>query len=1148
MPVRTVAQKTHIPQAPAGYIDRPRLNSLWETWAGKRLVTVTAGAGFGKTSFLSACARLASRPVAWMNLDERDVDLATFVAHLLQALEAGGPPHEQGREPAEKSALASPGAAGGSPPGLDSTDPAFAQQVLANALDLLSRGAGRALILDDAHSIAGSPPVLRFLDELVRYAPRGATIVLSGREPLAIATQKARCAGEGAALTHRDLAFRIDEIGLLLARRYPGMQIASRYTRRLMKKTEGWAAGIEIFLQSFPALDRHALERALNRPLEEGTGWFEYFAEQVLSGLDERTQDFLARTSVLGLLDATSCNRLLRIQDGAARLQELARRNLFTISLGDEERYRYHHLFRAFLRDRLRARLSERSHRAHMRKAGELLARSGDCAEAAEAFREAGEPDAILALIERTGERRLAAGEHRALQRAFALLPERRLRGRPQAMFLLGRLCDLQQRWDEAEKHYRRALRLSRSLPRRMELMSLVAQLASRHGAHRAALAMCRRALDTRARASQAARARIHSTMGVCLSELGRPDEGERSFLEARRLHRGAKDAAEEARIDYLLAINVYLRRGEFARARETARRALARFRRLRNPRRICYSLGVLSYISSEMNDLAAAGELGEQLLSLARALGQRQQEALAYLILGRCALAAGDLDAAGGQFGRALALGEDLHERDLRVLPRLGLARWNAARGNRRAARALAQEAFEIVHAMEDPLHAGRCALLLAELALPGDRAGARRWWRRADVLFERAQAAPEKNRVLLARIDAGDLDGARAEAALGELLSAAQRPEVASWFRLADKPRCARVLARALEQGIEVEQAIRLLMDIGEPAVSLLAPLVKGDEAVRLRAVDALARIGGAQARALLASVARQRARSGGRGNPAIAMPSAARAAEELARIPDRPLRIHALGELRVQAGERELHPQSWRSTRALRLFQLLLVRRFRWVAKDEIIEALWPGSEPEKGKDSLWQSVFHLRRILEPDLEELRDSHYVRFHHEAYRLEPGEAGLYDVLAFEGALREGKRLLVGGRKRAAQRRLREAVDLYRGDFLADSPYEELATVERETLRDQFLSALGSLANLAESAGCWEECIDVARRGLAQDPFGEMFHRAAVQGLFMLGRRGEALSAYLGYEKAMLRELRLPPSPAMKALAERMAASRPHP
>lgn len=1118
MQIPPLLEKSLIPRLPAGHVSRARLSRIWASWERKRLVLVTAGAGFGKTCFLAESARTSHPACRWLALDERDVDPAVFGAGLRRAVGAT-PPVDASR--------------------FDPANGAVDDRLVSDVISSLRATPGQRLILDDVHLIRQSGPVLHLLEGLVRYLPEGSTLILAGREPLEIATVKARCQGEVGTLSARDLEFRPDEAAALFARRFPGAALDPRQARRLVAQTEGWAAGLEIFLQLLDGPEPEAVAHGLERISAAGAGWFEYFAEEVLGRLDGETRDFLLRTAVLPSLQAASCDALLQSRDSRVMLERLVRRNLFTVVIDEREGvYRYHHLFRAFLRDRLRRELGVAAFRRHLRRAARGLNRAGAWGEAAEAYTEAGDPEAAIALIERVGERMLAAGRYDAVERAFAQLPPRLLRQHPEAAFIRARLLDFRHRWDEAEAAYRSLLRRHPDGARRVEAMSLVSQLYLRRGDQRAAGAWCRRAMSQGVRAGPRVRGRILATLGISLAELGHLDEGERHLRRARELHRRARDVPGAARLDYLIAINVHLHRGELARARELTRLALHRFRQLRIPRRVCYSLAVLAFIAREMGDLREARALAEEGLRLAESLGQAQQEGATRIVLGYCDLAGGDRDGAAGHFARAREIGEQLGDRDLRVMPRLGMAAVHAERGNLQAARAGAREALAIARASRYPIQEAQCAMLLGRFWAAEETREAHRCWREAERKLRRIGARLEVKRLLLLRIDAGDAPGPRVAGMSVELLSGALEPDMAILFRALEPAAAARVLARAIEMGIEVETARRLLVDLGDLAVSPLTRLARGDdETARLRAVDILAQIGGPSAHAALSRVARRAT------GPHAGAPSAVRAAEEVARVPEHPLHIEALGPLRLRVRGAEVPRARWRSARALRLFQLLLVRRFRWVHKDEVIEALWPEADPEKATANLWQSVHQLRRTLEPNLAEMRDSRYVRFQNDAYRLEPGDGHVYDVAEFERALREGELLLGAGRPRAAEKRLRAALELYRGDFLLESPYEEFAALERENLSERLLRGLDLLIETYARARCWADCLPLARRGLAQDPFHETFHQAQVRAHLMLGHRREALAHYHAYEEAMMRELGMLPSAKMKALAEAITA-----
>ena len=85
--------KTRAPRFNITIIDRPRLLVLLDEALNKRMSTIIAPAGFGKSTLLSQwCHLLVERsvPCAWLNLDEGDRDMRLFLAYLIMALDDAG--------------------------------------------------------------------------------------------------------------------------------------------------------------------------------------------------------------------------------------------------------------------------------------------------------------------------------------------------------------------------------------------------------------------------------------------------------------------------------------------------------------------------------------------------------------------------------------------------------------------------------------------------------------------------------------------------------------------------------------------------------------------------------------------------------------------------------------------------------------------------------------------------------------------------------------------------------------------------------------------------------------------------------------------------------------------------------------------------
>ena len=1108
-----IQEKLRIPPLPAHHLSRPRLIRLWKEACERPIVLVTAGAGYGKTSFLSERAREEHRSVLWFRVDEWDSDLGSFVEHLLRLL--GSPASNE--EPVEERRMLA----------LVSTS-------------LRSRGP-TMLVLDDAHLLQGSPAVLRFLEGLIRYLPEKVTLVLSSREPLPVGGMRIRSQGRAWAVEARDLEFRLDELTTLFSLRFPGATLPPSPGRKILAATEGWAAGLEIFFQGLDSPAPAAIERVLDRLRSAGSGWFDYFAEEVVARLDEELRGFLHRSSVLPRLDAGMCNTVLRREDSGELLERLVRKNLFTLREADlEEGYRYHQLFRAFLKSRLARILKPGELAALQKRAAKALLAAGQEADAAALYAESGDRATSLKLIERHGEKLLGQGRYETLERVFAAVPATMLKESPRALFVRSRLLDNLGRWDEAAAAYRALLRSGPAPALRIELYSILGQLHCRRGEYTRALSLCRKAFAERVRMAPQSEGRLLAILGVSACELGRIEEGERYLNQAHALFTRRGEASGQAWVDFVLAANVHSSRGDFARGRDAALRALVKFRALGDPRRICQCLSVLASVTVMAGELVEARDQATEALRLAESLGLEQPEALSLLTLARAAFYDGDPSHARDLLERVIRIGDRIGEPDARILGRLLLAEVLLAMRNPCAARTLAEEALALARAVKDRLQEAQGQALLSLLP-EGKRSNARvhrgacsgvalSLRRKAEREFRRLGASFDLHRLMLVRLADEDLEeGARKELTL-ELVAGARAAGHESIFLVVDPARALRVLAGALATGIETEFASLLLARMGERAVPALLPLSRhSEDAVRLQAVELLAQIGGPRARTTLARVA---------GGDA-ALPSVRRAEEERTRAPLEPLGITALGLFRIRVGEQDVPENRWRSGRARRLFQLLLVNRFRWMAGDTVIESLWPETDPERARGNLWQSVYHLRKTLEPGLKELRASRYIRVHEGRYRLEPGEGYSFDVTEFEGSIRKAERLSAGGRARAAEPLYTRALDLYQGEFLAESPYEEFAASERERLRDLLIRATAHLAEFYSSTRRFAECIPICRRALREDPFNEDLHYHLIRSQAMLGHRREALVGYQEFEERISKELGLAPSGKLQALLE---------
>src|SRR4051812_218549 len=86
-----LATKLYTPPPRPNGIPPPRLIARLNAGLHRKLILLSAPAGFGKTTLVSAWAAGCDRPVAWLSLDAGDSDPTCFLTYLVTALRTIAP-------------------------------------------------------------------------------------------------------------------------------------------------------------------------------------------------------------------------------------------------------------------------------------------------------------------------------------------------------------------------------------------------------------------------------------------------------------------------------------------------------------------------------------------------------------------------------------------------------------------------------------------------------------------------------------------------------------------------------------------------------------------------------------------------------------------------------------------------------------------------------------------------------------------------------------------------------------------------------------------------------------------------------------------------------------------------------------------------
>ena len=255
-----------------------------------------------------------------------------------------------------------------------------------------------AIVIDDFHRAPRTPAVF---GSLVSMLPSNVRMVIGTRVDPPLPLGRLRVAGSLLELHSDDLCFSPAETAAALE--LNGVATDPKQVSRLHDLTEGWPAGVQLatmamrqatdhgqFLDAFAATDRAVAE---------------FLVDEVLNSLDSDLVEFLYPTSVLEEFDATLCEDVTGNADAARLLDRLVAHNLFVVRLDvGNGWYRYHHLFGAFLRARLRALGGSRWRDAHERAATAMEAR-GNAVAALQQATAGGNAEQSAAIVGRTLDR-----------------------------------------------------------------------------------------------------------------------------------------------------------------------------------------------------------------------------------------------------------------------------------------------------------------------------------------------------------------------------------------------------------------------------------------------------------------------------------------------------------------------------------------------------------------------------------------------------------------------------------------------------------------------------------------------------------------------------------------------------------------------
>jgi ATP/maltotriose-dependent transcriptional regulator MalT/DNA-binding SARP family transcriptional activator len=1082
-------------------LERPRLLNWLEENIARRVVLIVAEAGYGKTTLLADFSRKTSTHCLWYKLDSTDRDWPTFVTYLVAA----------GREIQPNFGHQTWTLLGRSHL-LESRD----GPVESLAPDFEFFGDQRvAIVLDDYHLVDESEDVRYILTRLIKNTPENVTFVLStrGRPTLPLARLSAQ--GDVAELDTAALRFSREETHKLfyeMHRRDLDAAILDEIDRR----TQGWPACLGLVVSSLRGRSNNEIDRFVRNLSGTESPIYDFLAQEVLSGLSPSAQRLTVLASLLDPVVPYQIKAMVAGESAIPNDKDIAiwTADAETLGLlttyGEPPSTRFHPLMRDFLRQQLVEELTEAELRElHLRVAH--AAESKDWLTACHHYLAAGEPTEAAKILGGSAVEALGSGQWHSAAEILRRIRSLDGDATDSSVAVLTAFQDIDQSRLDQVIDALRVVDLRAAPPVTRALIRHALYRAYWRRGDEAELSAINRATLDDAEAPQIFRdiARLHTLVyedeGTAsykqvASELvdaaSRQYAAGMYFFASVSLHNAM--VVEHSRANYSgavalghRAIQAYGRTGIGAREVQTTHAMMARcYAELGSPNEYEHVARATTEpvfdpdVFSECAFLAAAEGDDETAIRLRGALARVLQEHQVHGLARSFAVIA---DAAGHLFGgqprhaiEALNQSDATHRGigiDLTAATILALA-WLAAGDAERAA-ALARKGMD--RARREGVPHWETRLEIVDAAARND----------AKRLVSAVKAASGMGRMAL-------LETADALAMAMHLLD--PLPNELADSISAYPARWLPALRRQLERGLSPAgyTCALLLQQFGTTAD---IPRLRAFEKTYLRATKV----------------------------PGLARRLARRVAPDLS--------ITDLGPSSLIIGDRVVEFSGIRR-RSASLLAFLITRRSNSAAREQVLDALWPDLDPAAASNSLNQTMYFLRRDIDPWYDDDVSVEYVHAEGDMLWIDPEKVSIASV-AYEA---EASKAL--GADRVDLPLAQIAIDRYTGRFCPEFEYEEWSSAWRDRLHASYLHLVTEVETALVAEGRLTEAAAITQKALAIEPEAVDLEGRLVSLYMSLGSRAAAAEQYAHYSRTHREQLGVDPPTFIEMMAKAAAGA----
>jgi len=506
--------KLQTPQVKTKTLFRQRLIDLLAENLNKKIVLLCAGAGYGKTTFLSQFISSKDIRYIYYHLEKNDADPVIFFSYLIAGIRKIEPKFGKKTENLTHFFNYQQRY-------LEIIVGTFINEIIEYVKDDLY------IILEDYHTLYPSEHIDNILTYLFNHLPPHLHLIISSRVAPPISMSKLRARDEIFELRTEHLRFTKQEIKNLFGSVYSIFLKESEF-EWIEEHSEGWPTSLRLMLQSVDYLVGKKPSRYIRKILasyyQSQSNVFNYFAQEIYNQESKKIKQFLVDCSIFEWLTPELCDAVTKQKNSSDILIDLTSRNAFLFRILDVG-YRFHNLFRDFLRSKISG--TSREKRLY-RRAGDFCSKNNRLEEAAQFYLKAGDHERAASIIENIGFNLMWQGRSGFLCSYIEKIPKLIRNKRPLLLTNYANALVQVGRSEEAKKDYLRAVKMLRMKPRARKQCADALYNLGGIALNQGKLTMARRwftkALDICPKSASLTRASALNSAGVIYRAVGSRD------------------------------------------------------------------------------------------------------------------------------------------------------------------------------------------------------------------------------------------------------------------------------------------------------------------------------------------------------------------------------------------------------------------------------------------------------------------------------------------------------------------------------------------------------------------------------------------------------------------------------------------------